>query len=69
MAWWGTPHPQADEHRTTSMPLLPVDPDHEPEEEEENGICGGRFPQWERDADGWPIIPPKRDDDGPLIWK
>ena len=55
MAWWSTPQPQADEQRITSMPLLPVDPDHSVEPEED-GPCM-RFPPWERDEDGWPIIP------------
>ncbi len=66
MAWWSTPQPQEDEQSITSMPLLPVDPDHTSDTDGAQHWLP--YAQWERDADGWPI-PPKRDDDGPSIWK
>jgi hypothetical protein len=67
MAWWSTPQPQEDEQSTTSMPLLPVDPDHGVAAEEDGPFT--HYPQWERDEDGWPIIPPQQDDTRPSIWK
>ncbi len=67
MAWWSTPQPQEDEQRTAPMPLLPVDPDYTPESAGVEHWLP--YSQWERDEDGWPIIPPKQDDNRPSIWK
>ena len=66
MAWWSTPQPQEDEQRTTSMPLLPVDPDYTPSTEEDEPFP--LFPLYPLDEDGWPILPPQ-EDDWPPIWK
>lgn len=64
MRWFSRPQPQEDDHGPTSIPFTEVDPDHEPDNEEG---WSGPFSQWERDEDGWPIVP-KRDDHPPL-WK
>ena len=65
MAWWSTPQPQEDEQSLKSIPLSPVDPDHTPSTEEDGPLTG--FPQWERDEDGWSIIPGRGT--MPPIWR
>ena len=55
MSWFNRPQPQEDDHESTSMPLEPVDPDHKPEDDGDKPF--DPFTQWERDEDGWPIVP------------
>ena len=59
------PQPQEDDQSTTSMPLLPVDPDHTADSDGEQAEW--RYPQWHFDEDGWPIIPST--EYSPPIWK
>lgn len=55
--------PQTDDHGSTSMPLIPVDPDHQPESEEQDYAPD----HWERDEHGWIIVPGTGT--MPPIWK
>ena len=55
--------PQTDDLSTTSVSLIPVEPEHTPSPEQD----GLTYPDVKRDKDGWPIS--HQQNDRPPLWK